>query len=282
MNETVLKKVQEHIQNTVDTKKIRIPILPEVAGKVIYLVNDPDVGIKEVVSLLEKDSVIAAHVIKVSNSVVYNPKGVVIKNLNEAATRLGTNLLNEIALSVSLQSGIFIQKGYIKLTKQILEETISVSLFVKELYGLTNADYDLIYLASLFHNVGTPSILYHINDFKNKKSLEIEDEIVFKIINDFQNIFTLEILKKWNISSEVIKIVNNHKQVQKTDEYFRECGILRLSILLTSWLLYDNIDNDVLLESDELVFLNIHPKNLTSILSNKEWLKSRLAELIRY
>ncbi|MDC1068867.1 HDOD domain-containing protein [Candidatus Kapabacteria bacterium] len=279
-NQNVIK-LEEYLQDKFDTKSIRIPILPDVAGKVIYLVNDPDVGINEVVSLLQKDPVITAHVIKVANSTAYSPATKIV-NLHHAASMLGTNLLSEIALSVSLRSGIFILKGYIPIMKDIIKYTIATSLFTKELFGLAEADFDSLYLASMFYTAGMPVTLYHIDEFRKNEKIEFTDQEINLYLRKFKNKYVSLVLDKWAIDSDIKTIVNNHHNKSEVSSMHTECGLLRLSKELAKWVFDDSYDTKLILDSKELIDLNIHPDNLTSIFNNKEWIKNKAEELTKY
>jgi HD-like signal output (HDOD) protein len=234
-----------------------------------------------VVSLLEKDPVIAAHVIKVANSPVYSPAGN-IKNLKHASIRLGTNLLSEIALSVSLQSGIFILKGYHSLMKEILKHTMATSLFAKELYGLASVDFDLLYLSALFSTIGMPTVVYHIDEFQKKNKLSINEEVVNSLINKYHIECAIKILNKWSIDKDIIYVSTSFSDKQKVDKLYLECGLLRIAQSFAIWLFDEEYEIEDILNSNELVELNIHPENLISILKNKTWIKERVVELTKY
>lgn len=276
-----LAGVEKHLLEKIEKKTVRVPILPEVAGKVIYLVNNPDIGINEIVSLLERDPVIAAHVIKVANSPIYSPMGN-IKSLKQASMRLGSNLLSEIALSVSLQSGIFILKGYITLMRDILKHTMATSLFTKEFFGLAQADFEMLYLAALFHTSGMPIVVYHTDEYRKKHQLNFNDLELNYLINKYHRKCCRVVLNKWNIDEKIIYVSTNFMHKNNVDTLYTECGLLRICQDLAFWIFDDNYDIQTILDSNELVDLNIHPKYLEGFVKNKKWIKEKVEEMTKY
>ena len=48
-----------------------LPVLPQVAGQVVSLSNDPNAELGELSSLIHQDQALAGHLLRISNSVAY-------------------------------------------------------------------------------------------------------------------------------------------------------------------------------------------------------------------
>lgn len=78
-----------------------IPSLPSVALKVIEASKDPDIGLREVASIISSDPALAAKILRIANSPLYSQRRTA-NNLREALTLLGFNAALTISLSFSL------------------------------------------------------------------------------------------------------------------------------------------------------------------------------------
>jgi len=48
-----------------------LPTMPEIAGRVVRAMDDPDSPIDDIRALIEQDAAIAARILKISNSALY-------------------------------------------------------------------------------------------------------------------------------------------------------------------------------------------------------------------
>lgn len=75
----------------------KLPMLPDVAKRIIDLSNDPDLYASKVSAVIANDPVLSARLLQVSNSSMF-PFRREITNLNEALTMLGVQLTMSIAI----------------------------------------------------------------------------------------------------------------------------------------------------------------------------------------
>lgn len=83
------------------SSKLTIPTLPEVVLKVQELIEDPDVGTREIGELVAEDAPLAAKVLRVANSAYYGLPGRCI-SAEHACTVLGVQALRNIITQVAV------------------------------------------------------------------------------------------------------------------------------------------------------------------------------------
>ena len=86
----------------IDSGKIKVPILPRVAGQVLKLTNNADAEMEDFSRLIHTDQALASHVLRIANSAAFS-RGTQIISLKQAVARLGMRLLAEIAVAISVQ-----------------------------------------------------------------------------------------------------------------------------------------------------------------------------------
>jgi HD-like signal output (HDOD) protein len=91
-------QAEDLIRNT-----ISLPTLPQVVAKINSLVDDPDVGTREIGAVVAEDAPIAAKVLKIANSAYYGLRETVVSTEHATAV-LGVRQLRTIAMQASVIS----------------------------------------------------------------------------------------------------------------------------------------------------------------------------------
>ena len=91
-----LSAAQELIQNNVE-----LPTLPQVIAKINALVDDPDVGVREIGAAVGEDAPTAAKVLKIANSAYFGLREKVVSTEHATAV-LGIRMLRTVALQASV------------------------------------------------------------------------------------------------------------------------------------------------------------------------------------
>jgi HD-like signal output (HDOD) protein len=81
-----------------------LPVLPQVVGKVLKLVESPSASPREMEHLVESDSAITAKILKVANSPFYG--GAAVPTVGRAISMLGMNAIKSLVVGVAYQQMI--------------------------------------------------------------------------------------------------------------------------------------------------------------------------------
>jgi HD-like signal output (HDOD) protein len=80
---------------------VELPTLPQVVAKINALVEDPDVGVREIGAAVAEDAPIAAKVLKIANSAYFGLREKVISTEHATAV-LGIRMLRTVAMQASV------------------------------------------------------------------------------------------------------------------------------------------------------------------------------------
>lgn len=83
---------------------IELPTLPQVVAKINALVEDPDVGVREIGAAVAEDAPIAAKVLKIANSAYFGLREKVISTEHATAV-LGVRMLRTVAMQAAVIRG---------------------------------------------------------------------------------------------------------------------------------------------------------------------------------
>jgi HD-like signal output (HDOD) protein len=208
--------------NTKDLEKmistsLNLPPMPHVAAKTIQLLKDPSTNAKDLQKIITSDSVLAANILKISNSALYG-RSREITTISQAIVVLGFTTLRNIIISATT-SAIYKRKGQtFGLKEKILwEHSICCSiaaLIIAKLIKYHNPEEALI--GGLLHDIGTIVLDGSLGHEYN--------EILKEAFNSDNSLINLEIehlgyghhqvgymvIKNWNFAETLQDAVCNH------------------------------------------------------------------------
>jgi len=131
-----------------------LPSPPTIAAQIIALVNDSEVDIKQITSLLRCDPALSSKILRIANSPVY-PYPKKIENLHQALMILGLNATISLALSFSLTTALKQHVGP-SLDYPFFWKRALVSATAARVIGMTCriVETEELYLASLLQDLG--------------------------------------------------------------------------------------------------------------------------------
>lgn len=261
---------KEELNRVIESGDITLPVLPEVAGKVISLSNNEDVSIQELSDLIHKDQLIAGHVLKTANSAAYG--GVRnITSLQQAASRLGVKLLAEISIAVSLQSNVFVVRGYKDIIKSLWNHSLASALFGKEIARLKKLNAEGMFITGLLHSIGMPVVLQSVHKISKREDIKLSDRNINLLIKEFHLRLTKAIMTQWDLP-DIIKISTEYYlNYLNAPKYANECAMTYLANRLAIWIYDDNyISEEKILKNPVNLFLNLYPDEVQSLLEKKD------------
>lgn len=210
------QEVSDYLAQLVNDRKVEVPLLPDVASRVLALSNDPDSDAAQLANLIQGDQALAGHVMRIANSAAYTPNASMV-SLQQAIARLGMNLITEIALSASINAKLFKAPGFETRIAEIWDHALCTGLWGKEVARISKKNVEAAFLCGLLHSIGRPAILQAINECKTRKQLEISKEEALKLEQHFHVSFGKVIVKKWDmpiIVQESVRYYQNYEKAQ--------------------------------------------------------------------
>jgi len=143
----------------------RPPVLPRVAVELLQLSRRDDVGIDDVVAMLQKDAMLVGRVLRIASSPLYMPTPRASElSLREAIVRLGMGNLRDVVVEVVLQMRVFQAKQYAREMARVARHASATAHLARLLGRRSGAGGDMTFLAGLFHDVGIAGALVALGD----------------------------------------------------------------------------------------------------------------------
>jgi HD-like signal output (HDOD) protein len=205
------------------SKATDLPTLPEVAIKLLEMVNDPDSNAKDVAHLIDQDPAITIKVLKMVNTIFYAPShGQEITHLQAAIARLGFVTVTNIALSTSVFEAFAKNDSPLFDRKEFWRHSICVGIIASVLYDFCSDNFeqhitrDMLHLAGIVHDMGKILFERYAND-EFHQAIGNSRTIHTPILNAEENCIGMShdkagawLAKKWNLGDEIISVIRYH------------------------------------------------------------------------
>ncbi len=232
MDKTELK---ERIYAKID----ELPTIPVVVTRLLGLLENPNVQVKELTGVISSDPALASKVLKVANSAYYGFSQE-ISTLDRAVALLGLNMVKSLALSIGILRNLPKTKDTEHFTTQGLWlHSLAVATAAKELgymLGRPRED-DYLFVVGLLHDVGKIVLLHFFMD----RYLEALEEIR---VHENTGLFVAErqamgfdhgevgalVLKRWKFPMQVVQpIAVHHHQKMPAKINLKDVACLRIA-----------------------------------------------------
>lgn len=217
------------VNNSISTGKISLPPIPEVVLKIQKLCTQEATGISDVADCLTDDPSLAAIVIRVANSVVFNRRNITCTDLFTAVSRLGIMRVRDIVTAQAIEQ----LKHSINLSKEcnsILVHSAAVSrelgatmvMVVQCFKSLEPDNYayleqDKALLVGLLADIGLFCLVNEYYLYLERGNY-LDQEIALQIFESNCSQTSHQVLKHWGFDSDFLEVACNETLFQPQQE----------------------------------------------------------------
>ncbi|SMF60227.1 HD-like signal output (HDOD) domain, no enzymatic activity [Alteromonadaceae bacterium Bs31] len=201
-----VQALESALEEQIDNNHIDVPMLPEVAGKVVRLTQDSDSDAAQLSQLIQSDQTLAGHVMRVANSALYSPNSSLV-SLQQAIARLGMKLISEIALAASINSTLFNTPGYEKHIQYQIRYSLLSGLWAKEIARACRRNVEAAFITGLLHDIGRPVSVQTILKTASELGTPIEEVSVLALEEKYQRAIGVNVVEQWEMPSIVADVV---------------------------------------------------------------------------
>ena len=206
------KKFLSDFLTDLNANRVVLPTLPEVAMQVRKAVGDPKATAAKIEKIINTDPALSTKLLKVVNSPAYRGSEP-ITNLRLAITRLGTNMIRNLATSLVMEQLYQVDStSYIK--QQLMElwlhstRVATLSHVIAKRYTKLKSDEAM--LAGLIHDIGTLPILNRAVLFPD---LLKDNDKLFSIMQRLHTVIGPAVLDEWGFAREMVIVSAEHEDI---------------------------------------------------------------------
>lgn len=268
------QELSEELKNRITKGNIAVPLLPEVANKVITLSQDPESDALQLAQLIQSDPSLAAHVMRIANSAAYTPNSILV-SLQQAITRLGMNLICDIAVAASISTKMFNTPGYESRIEKIWRHALLTALWGKEIARSCRLNVEATFLCGLLHSIGRPVALQAILETMEKTGLSLSPEDVLAVEENMNIDIGSCVLNKWEMPMIIREALHYFHHYNDAPHAKEQTAIVNAAAQFALHTMEpENLTNSALLDKEVLGDLNLYPDEVQSLLERQDDIKS--------
>ncbi|MDQ8188273.1 HDOD domain-containing protein [Pelagicoccus sp. SDUM812002] len=195
--------------------------LPDSFMQLRRIANDPHSDIADVVEVVRKDTELAASLLKLSNSSIYNNGSEQVGTIEEAAQLLGLRKVVESSLALGIIQEVKIDSEQFDL-RCYWKRSLSVATIAEDVYLAaprylkTIIDPKMLYTAGLLHDIGMLALIQGFTDEMARiVDLAVCQGLPIQEVEQREFGFTHQdvgriLFKKWNLPEELQSVAGYH------------------------------------------------------------------------
>ena len=220
--------IKQRIESTINNLAA-LPTMPEIASKILNMVNNPEVSFKDVAEEISKDQSMTTNILKLCNS-AYFSRGKEITSIDRAIVSIGIKELTGIIMVIAAKPVLdkFVI-GYDLGKGELWKQGLMVANLAKKIALLKNRKdiADVVFTGGIIHNVGKTVIAIYVqstykdilNEVKTKSMTFNEAEK--SIMGYSHQEISEKILEKWNFPAVLKAIVRYYTEPENAPAEFR-------------------------------------------------------------
>lgn len=254
----------------VQKNDISVPLLPEVANKVITLTQDPESDSTQLAKLIQSDPSLAAHVMKIANSAAYSPNASMV-SLQQAITRLGMNLISDIAIAASVSTKMFKAPGFEAHIGYIWKHALITALWSKEIARTCRLNVEATFLCGLLHSIGRPVALQAALEIAADTGSDFSTEDLLAVEESVHTDVGACVLKKWDMPLIIFESMQYFYNYNDAPHAKEQTAIINAAAkFATHTLKPEEFSRTQLTESEVLGDLNLYQDEVLDLMDKRD------------
>ncbi len=247
-----------------------LPLLPEVATRVLAMTSDETCSAADISRLIHQDQRLAGNVLKIANSARYT-SDIRIVSLQQAITRLGFRTIGEIALTLSLQNDIFQACGFEAEIRRIWEHALASASYAREIARMKRTNVESAYLCGLLHTVGKPVILNMLSTDPAARTADVTAATVDDVLSARHVAVGARVVETWALPEQISVSIQYYQRCDQAPKFANVAMITCLADLAASNLIDpDGPTSDCIRSHPVIEALNFYPDDVDRVFALSE------------
>ena len=186
----------------------RPPLLPTVALEVHELTYRPDVDASRLVVVLEKDAMLAAHVLRVAGSAAYGGWSGDV-SLKDAVVRLGLKNLNSVVWEVAANLRVFRSAHYGPFMEHVRTHSTITAHLCRFVAIQRQIPAEPAFLCGLLHDIGMAATLLVLAE-QVQGGRSVDPVLLDLVLRETHQEISGLVARLWHLPAEVEFVLANH------------------------------------------------------------------------
>ena len=231
MPDLISENLREDLLNVFEDPTYAPPMLPAVALEVLALTTRAEPDLKKIVSLLERDQMMALYVLRLASSALYAGRAR-IRTLHEAVLRLGANVVRDAVFEVALRKGMLSRGEYGRTVATIARHSTLTAYITRIVCRHARIDNSLAFLSGLLHDVGFAALLLAVEHVEGPGAPKVA--ALWPHVDALHERASRLLARRWMLPDELVEIVGYHHHLH-TSKFSPVAAAVQIADHLTEY-----------------------------------------------
>jgi putative nucleotidyltransferase with HDIG domain len=251
----------------IEQSTLELPVMPDVASRVLALCQDPDGDPRELGELIQRDPALAGNVLRIANSAAYAPREPIV-SLQQAVSRLGMTTMGDLAIAAAVNGRAFAVKGRDEEMRVLRSHAAATGVWSREVARHRRRNVEAAFLTGLLHDVGRPIVLKAVLDFTSE--LEVDEDIVDGLVDEFHASVGARLIESWKLPLWIATAVEGHHDIERAGEHADLAATIMLGDELAHWSESQSEGDDKKIRAlPVLGKLGLYPEDIDDLLARR-------------
>ncbi len=254
-------------------QKLELPPMPATATEVMSLCQQETTDAAKLSAVVHRDQTIASNVLRVANSAAYVGQ-MPCTSLQQACSRLGMQLISEIATAVAVRGRMFSNPKCAALLTPLWRHSVLAGFFSKEIARTRRRNVDVAFLCGLLHDVGKAVLLDNVDRVAAGGDVQVGEAELLAAMHEHHVAAGVVLAARWKLPDAIAEAMQCH-HAPSTSSRFQD---LALTVAFADVLAHHtgpSVFAEALTEAElrrepSLAGLNLYPDQVTQLLGLKE------------
>jgi HD-like signal output (HDOD) protein len=211
---------------------INFPTCLDAAVLVRNTLKDPFASTEQVVQAISVEPLISSKLLRLANSVSYNPSGEQISNLNTVVRRLGFDIIRTTSLAVAMDQMLKSKNlvAYDHIARQTWEHSLRVAAIARVLARhLGRVHPEKAMLTGLVHNIGVFYLLFRAAEYPEYRN---DEPAMIELLSGWHEGIGESLLHALGLPEPITEAVRNQSHLSRVEAPCTISDILYFAIVL--------------------------------------------------
>jgi putative nucleotidyltransferase with HDIG domain len=249
------------------------PALPSIITDMLRLSADPDVDLRDIRAVVERDPLVTARVLRLAKSAIYG-NAAPVQTLDAALVRLGMRQLASFCAEAATRLRVFRAPAYEAAMELLAKHSSAVAHTARHLASRWSIDPEFAFLAGLLHDVGIAASFIVLADAQGKpgkKAPLLED--AWAAVKEANAHSATAVFRAWALAPEIGAAARNHHADVILDPL---SALVALSDVVACEAGYGLLDESVALSEATLATLHVTSADLGRLVAEARELLARV------
>jgi putative nucleotidyltransferase with HDIG domain len=205
-----------------------IPMLPEVAARVITMASSPDVTISHLAQLITKDQVLTTRLLSLANSAYYM-SSIDVTTVPEAIMRMGAGAVRNLAVTLCVTSRMRDRNVYGAHGQLLVDHGLGTAYVARLVADDAGADPEQAFLCGLLHDIGKMVILKWHYDHVKRTGQAMDAAELSELLTRWHPQVASLAFRRWGLPSELDEPVLYHHDYTQATTARRMAAVIYLA-----------------------------------------------------